>query len=82
MNEQTEWQSCEPEVKESVEIPDQDDLFPGSFFRIPGPPKLGKTGWSLNWGSIIHHEDTKFIQRFFGFVLDRDETSQFWTCLV
>ena len=48
MNEHTEWQSCEPEVKESVEIPDQDDLFPGSFFRIPGPPKLGKTGWSLN----------------------------------
>ena len=48
MNEQTEWQSCEPEVKESVEIPDQDDLYPGSFFRIPGPPKLGKTVWSLN----------------------------------
>ena len=48
MNEHTEHQSCEPEAKESLEIPDQDDRFPGSFFRIPGPPALGKTGWSLN----------------------------------
>jgi hypothetical protein len=48
MNEHFEQQSCEPEVKESAEIPDQDDRYPGSFFRIPGPPALGKTGWSLN----------------------------------
>ena len=48
MNEQCEHQSCEPEVNESMEIPDQDDRYPGSFFRIPGPPTLGKTGWSLN----------------------------------
>ena len=48
MNEYSEQQSCEPEVKELVEIPDQDDRYPGSFFRIPGPPALGKTGWSLN----------------------------------
>ncbi len=48
MNEHIEQQSCEPEVKELVEIPDQDDRYPGSFFRIPGPPALGKTGWSLN----------------------------------
>ena len=48
MNEQNEFQSCEPEIKESVEIPDQDDRYPGSLFRIPGPPALGKAGWSLN----------------------------------
>ncbi|MGR8998062.1 MAG: hypothetical protein ACU88J_03330 [Gammaproteobacteria bacterium] len=48
MNEHNELQSCEPEVTELVEIPDQDDRYPGSFFRIPGPPVLGKTGWSLN----------------------------------
>ena len=48
MNEQCEHQSCEPEVKDILEIPDQDDRYPGSFFRIPGPPALGKTGWSLN----------------------------------
>ena len=48
MNEYNEQQLCEPENKESVEIPDQDDRYPGSFFRIPGPPALGKTGWSLN----------------------------------
>ena len=48
MNEHIEQQSCEPEVKETLEVPDQDDRYPGSFFRIPGPPALGKTGWSLN----------------------------------
>ena len=30
------------------EIPDQDDRYPGSFFRIPGSPVPGKTTWSLN----------------------------------
>jgi hypothetical protein len=48
MNEHTEQQSCEPEVKENLEIPDQDDRYPGSFFRIPAPPMLGKTAWGLN----------------------------------
>ncbi len=48
MNEQTELQSRDQELKESMKIPDQDDRYPGSFFRIPGPPALGKTGWSLN----------------------------------
>jgi hypothetical protein len=48
MNEHIEQQSCELEVKETLEIPDQDDRYPGSFFRIPAPPTLSKTGWSLN----------------------------------
>jgi hypothetical protein len=48
MNEHKELPSNEPEVKDILDIPDQDDLYPGSFFRIPGPPRLGKTGWSLN----------------------------------
>jgi hypothetical protein len=48
MNEHKELPSSEPEVKECLEIPDQDDRYPGSFFRIPGPPRLGKTSWSLN----------------------------------
>jgi hypothetical protein len=48
MNEHLEQQSCEQEIKETLEIPDQDDRYPGSFFRIPGPPTLGKTGWSMN----------------------------------
>lgn len=26
---------------------EQDDRFPGSFFRIPGVPTPGKTTWSL-----------------------------------
>jgi len=46
MNEQNE--AREPEVKDTVEIPVDDDRYPGSFFRIPGPPVLGKTGWSLS----------------------------------
>lgn len=48
MNEHKELPSSEPEVKETLEMPDQDDSNPGSFFRIPAPPMLGKTGWSLN----------------------------------
>ena len=48
MNEHSELQSYEPELKESLEIPDQDDRYPGSFFRIPAPPTPGKTAWSLN----------------------------------
>jgi hypothetical protein len=48
MNEHKELPSSESEVKETLDIPDQDDLYPGSFFRIPGPPRLGKTEWSLN----------------------------------
>jgi len=48
MNEHKEMPLSEPEVTESLEIPDQDDLYPGSFFRIPAPPMLGKTGWSLS----------------------------------
>ncbi|MGZ8165676.1 MAG: hypothetical protein ACXW04_09725 [Methylobacter sp.] len=47
MNEYSEQQTCEPEVKEEVEIPDQDDRYPGSFFRIPGMPVPGKTAWSI-----------------------------------
>ncbi|MGZ4979883.1 MAG: hypothetical protein ACXWE4_00565 [Methylobacter sp.] len=48
MNEHKEPQSGEPEIKETFDIPDQDDLYPGSFFRVPGPPRRGKIGWSLN----------------------------------
>lgn len=48
MNEHQQQQSCEPEEKEILEMPDQDDRYPGSFFRIPAPPMLGKTGWSLS----------------------------------
>jgi len=48
MNELTELQSCEPELNELIDIPDQDDRYPGSFFRIPGPPALGKSAWSLS----------------------------------
>ena len=27
--------------------PIEDDRYPGSFFRVPGVPKPGKTTWSL-----------------------------------
>jgi len=48
MNEHNEPLSCETEVKETVELPLDDDRYPGSFFRIPAPPVPGKTGWSLS----------------------------------
>jgi hypothetical protein len=35
-------------VKATVTTPDQDDRYPGSFFRIPGQPMPGKTTWSIN----------------------------------
>jgi len=49
MNEHNEAFSCEPEVKDTADRPLQDDdRYPGSFFRIPSPPVPGKTGWSLS----------------------------------
>jgi hypothetical protein len=47
MNEYSEQSICEPELREEVEIPDQDDRYPGSFFRIPGIPVPGQTAWSI-----------------------------------
>ncbi|MGR8981858.1 MAG: hypothetical protein ACU84H_17450 [Gammaproteobacteria bacterium] len=56
MNEHLDQQARESET-ESIEnrlssplreIPDQDDRFPGSFFRIPGAPVPGKTTWSIS----------------------------------
>lgn len=35
-------------IKENQELPDQDDRYPGSFFRIPGAPITGSTTWSLS----------------------------------
>jgi len=54
MNEDSEKQVGKPESLEmrtshsQLDIPDQDDRYPGSFFRIPGIPVPGKTTWSLN----------------------------------
>jgi hypothetical protein len=48
MNEDKENQLCEADKTEIIEIPDRDDRYPASFFRIPGPPMLGNIGWSLN----------------------------------
>lgn len=46
MNEHYEAQ--QPETKEVVELPVDDERYPGSFFRKPAPPAPGKTGWSLS----------------------------------
>ncbi|MEQ1620971.1 MAG: hypothetical protein ABL919_06165 [Methylococcales bacterium] len=35
-------------AQENRELPVQDDLYPGSFFQIPGAPITGKTTWSIN----------------------------------
>lgn len=54
MNDYVEQQACDPEAAETqliesvLEIPDQDDRYPGSFFRIPGIPVPGKTTWSVS----------------------------------
>ena len=55
MNDYNEPLSCDTEVVETrsaetlltTNLPDQDDRYPGSFFRISGKPITGKTTWSL-----------------------------------
>jgi len=52
MNSQRQKQSLKSEGKlETVHagLPqqEQDDRYPGSFFRVPGVPAPGKTKWSL-----------------------------------
>jgi len=47
MNEDIETQISEPETSDLPEAIEQDDLYPGTFFRIPGMPVLGKTAWSM-----------------------------------
>ena len=47
MNEVSEQNLCKLEMKEEQEIPDQDDRYPGTFFKIPGSPITDKTTWSL-----------------------------------
>ncbi|MFA5982753.1 MAG: hypothetical protein WC782_01955 [Methylococcaceae bacterium] len=49
MNEQGEQPVFESEVtNESIEKPEQDDRYPGSFFRIPGSPITNNTTWSIS----------------------------------
>lgn len=47
MNEDIENLTNEPEVPKVFEVPEQDDRYPGTFFRIPGMPVLGETTWSI-----------------------------------
>lgn len=51
MSETYEQKRTEPETEvERVAcevIHEQDDANPGSFFKIPGTPVPGRTGWSL-----------------------------------
>ena len=30
------------------DLPFEDDRYPGSFFKVPGTPKPGKTTWRLS----------------------------------
>jgi len=46
MNEHNDTHKDERE--EIIELPVDDDRYPGSFFRKPAPPMPGKTGWSLS----------------------------------
>ncbi len=47
MNEDIENLVNEAEVPEVFEAPEQDDRYPGTFFRIPGMPVIGETTWSI-----------------------------------
>ncbi|WP_190303170.1 MULTISPECIES: hypothetical protein [Methylomonas] len=51
MNSQRQKQSLKSEVKletlPGLPQQEQDDRYPGSFFKVPGVPAPGKTKWSL-----------------------------------
>jgi hypothetical protein len=47
MNEDIENLTNEPEVPTVFEVPEQDDRYPGTFFRIPGMLVFGETTWSI-----------------------------------
>ncbi len=34
-----------PELKD---LPFEDDRYPGSFFKVPGVPRPGKTSWRIS----------------------------------
>jgi hypothetical protein len=42
---QTDKQADTPLAHQS--LPEPDDRYPGSFFRVPGVPVPGKTAWSI-----------------------------------
>lgn len=43
-------QPAEMDSKKSTgkETPLEDDRYPGSFFRVPGVPRPGKTTWKIS----------------------------------
>ena len=53
MNDKTERQEAQQELQQPVELLEHDDhlehdeQFPGSYFRIPAPPRPGQTTWRL-----------------------------------
>lgn len=48
MNENHEAERTEPEIeRQMINEQEQDDNYPGSFFRIPGTPVPGQTEWSM-----------------------------------
>jgi len=49
MNEANEQSVFETEIKNDLkEMPEQDDRYPGTFFRIPGAPITSNTAWKIN----------------------------------
>lgn len=49
MNEANEPSVFEAEISSDIkEKPEQDDRYPGTFFRIPGTPITCNTAWKIN----------------------------------
>lgn len=38
----------ESEKTQVNDLPIEDDRYPGSFFKVPGTPRPGKTAWRLS----------------------------------
>ncbi len=40
--------SVDTKKQTEKELPFEDDRYPGSFFKVPGVPRPGKTSWRIS----------------------------------
>ena len=40
--------SADAKKQSGHELPFEDDRYPGSFFKVPGTPRPGKTAWRIS----------------------------------
>lgn len=48
MQKKLQTPSADPKKQPGTDMPFEDDRFPGSFFKVPGTPRPGKTAWRIS----------------------------------